>query len=279
MLSVKPEIPMEPKVLAVLEHVHSAAKALGIQYLMIGARAIDIQLHNVHGLTTFNPTNDTDFAVAVESWAQFNALKDTLIGTGHFTQDSHAAQRLAYDGTSPVDLVPFGGLESPRGTIAWPPDFDQVMAVQGFAEINKAAEEIAIPGRELLLRAASLPGLALLKFFAWHDRRETKDARNIATLLQKYNSIIDEARVFTDEALYRSLGYDTVKAGAALLGKDAAIIATPATVSAAQKIIINGIEKGNLLSQVGTGLELIEPDNQLSTAEDFLRAFLAGFKK
>ena len=153
------------------------------------------------------------------------------------------------------------------------------MAVQGFAEINTAAEEIAIPGHDIILRSASLPGLVLLKFFAWHDRRETRDARNIATLLQKYNSIIDDARIFEDEALYRSLGYDTVKAGAALLGKDAAAIATPATVSAAQKIITNGIEKGNLLSQIGSSLVLTEPDNQLSAAEVLLQAFLAGFTK
>lgn len=59
MLRVKPEIPIDPTVLAVIEHVHLAAKALEIQYLMIGARAIDIQLHNVYGLPTFNPTKVT----------------------------------------------------------------------------------------------------------------------------------------------------------------------------------------------------------------------------
>jgi len=279
MLSVKPEIPIEPNVLAVLEYVHSAAKAQGVQYLMIGARAIDIQLHNVHGLATFNPTNDTDFAVAVESWTHFNALKNALIGTGKFIPDRHKAQRLEYEGASPVDLVPFGALENPRGTISWPPDFDQTMAVQGFAEINAAAEEIAVPGRAIVLRAASLPGLVMLKFLAWRDRRGTKDARNIAALLQKYSLIMDDSRIFTDEALYRSLGYDNVKVGAALLGKDAAGIATHATISAVQEIIVNGIERGNLLSQVGSGLGSVDADSQLSTAEELLKAFLAGFKK
>ncbi|MCX5791883.1 MAG: hypothetical protein NTY45_06635 [Elusimicrobia bacterium] len=187
MLKINPDTPLDPDVLAVLAHVQAAAGALCIQYLMIGAKAIEIQLHNVHGLPTFHPTKDTDFAVAVESWKHFSALKDSLIKTGHFTQDSHEAQRLAYDRGAPIDLVPFGGLESPKGSIAWPPDFDRVMTVQGFAEINSAAEEIAIPGRNGILRAASLPGMALLKIFAWNTRRGDKrclEHRHIAAELQ-----------------------------------------------------------------------------------------------
>ncbi len=279
MLNVKPDSPIEPFVLDVLEYVHSAANELRIPYLMIGARAIDIQLHNVYGFPTFNPTNDTDFAVAVESWKHFDALKDGLVKTGHFTLDSHKAQRLDYNGVFPVDLVPFGGVEKPQGSIAWPPEFDQVMKVQGFAEINSAAEEIVIPGRSIILRAASLPGLILLKLFAWNDRRETRDAWNIASLLQNYNLIIDDARIFSDEAIYKSLGYDTVKAGAALLGKDAAVIAAPSTISAAHKIVLDGIEKGNLTSQVGSGLKSVDSDNQISAAEELLKAFLSGFHK
>jgi predicted nucleotidyltransferase len=278
MLNVKPESPVEPVVLEVLEYLNAVAAGLGIPYLMIGARALDIQLHNVYGLPTFNPTNDTDFAVAVESWKHFDALKDELIKTGRFTSDSRKAQRIYYDRISAVDLVPFGGLEKPQGSIAWPPEFDQVMKVQGFAEINSAAEEISIPGRSVILRAASLPGLLLLKLFAWDDRRETKDAWNISSLLQYYNFIIDDARIFSDEALYKFFGYDAVKAGAALLGKDAAIIATPANLHLAQKIVLNGMKKGNLTSQVGSGLKSVDSDNQISAAEELLQAFLAGFQ-
>jgi predicted nucleotidyltransferase len=279
MLKVKPDNPVAPAVLDVMEHVHSAAHKLGIPYLMIGARAIDIQLHNVYGLPTFNPTNDTDFAVAVESWGQFDALKDGLVKTGHFTLDSRQAQRLNYAGIAPVDLVPFGGVEKPLGTIAWPPEFDLVMKVRGFADINSAVEEIVVPGRSVILRAASLPGLMLLKSFAWNDRRETRDAWNISSLLQNYNFIIDDARVFTAEALYKSLGYDAVKVGAALLGKDAALIAAHSTLTVARKIVSDGIEKGNLLSQVGSGLKSVDSENQISTAEELLRAFLMGFTK
>jgi len=278
MLNVKPEIPVDPNVLAVLEQVHLAAKALGIPYLMIGARAIDIQLHNVHGLPTFNPTNDTDFAVALENWKQFDTLKNTLIETGYFTPDRLKTHRLDYKGSFPVDLVPFGGLENPPGAIAWPADPSLIMKVQGFSEINSAAEEIAVPGSSVILRAASLPGLAVLKFFAWNDRRETRDAWNIASLLQNYHIIIGDSRLFLDEALLRSLEYDTVRAGAALLGKDAAGIVSQSTLSAARNIL-SGEKRNSLTAQTASGLKAVDTDKRLWTAEGLLTAFQAGFSK
>ena len=279
MLKVKQDTPVDPNVLAVLEHVQAVSNALGIPYFMIGARAIDIQLHNVYGLPTFNPTIDTDFAVAVESWAGFDALKNGLIETGHFKPDIHKAQRLDFNEVYPVDLVPFGGLEKPRGSIAWPPEFDQVMRVQCFTEIDSAAEEIEIPGVGFALRAASLPGLMLMKVFAWKDRKERKDAWNIASLLQNYNLIVDEDSLFADEDIYKAVAYDLEKAGAALLGKNAAAIADTAGVDTVREIVLLGIEKGNLPTQIGTGLKHVEYDSQISTAEELLGAFLMGFKK
>lgn len=277
MLNVNPATLIEPNVLAVLEHIQAAARALRFQYLMIGAKAMDIQLHNVYGLPTYRPTNDTDFAVALENWEQFEALKSYLAETDHFKPDSRKVQRLEYTGGFPVDLVPFGGIESPDGTIAWPPDSSHVMTVRGFTEINSAAEEIAVPGSSLPLRAASLPGLALLKLFAWNDRLETKDARDIAALLQNYHAVVGDKRLFLDEALLKSLGYDTVRAGAALLGKDAAAIVSPATLSAAQSILLGG-KRNNFTAQIASGLRAVDQGNRLSTAEGLLSAFLMAVK-
>lgn len=119
----------------------------------------------------------------------------------------------------------------------------------------------------------------LMKLFAWNDRRETRDAWNLASLLQNYNKVVDEEQIFADEELYRAVGYDAVKAGAALLGKDAAAIADTAGVDTARDIVYGGLERGDLSVQVGTGLKLVEEGNRISTAEELLRVFLIGFKK
>lgn len=278
MLKVKPDKPVDPYVAAVLEHVQAVSGSLGMSCFMIGARALDVQLHNVHGLRTFHPTSDTDFAVAVESWGKFAALKDGLVGTGHFGLDLHATQRVIYDGIYPVDLVPFGGLEQPRGTIVWPPDSAQIMQVQYFAEISAAAEEIEIrPG--LISRVASLPGLMLTKIFAWDERRETRDAWNISSLLQNYNAIVDEARLFADENVCRALGYDAVKIGAALLGKDVAAIVPAADLDAMRGVVTRGVENNGLSAQVATGLQVVETDSRITMAEDLLKAFLSGLSR
>jgi predicted nucleotidyltransferase len=277
MLKINPDLPIEPEVLAVLGHVQAAAAAVASQYLLIGAKAIDIQLHNVHGLPAYRPTRDADFAVALESWEQFEALKSALAATGLFKADPRRAQRLEYAGGFPVDLVPFGGLESPRGTIAWPPDASQVMTVMGFAEINSAAEEISVPGRPLPLRAASLPGLAVLKVFAWNDRYEPRDAHDLAALLQNYHHAAGDERLYREEALLKSMEYDMTKAGAALLGKDAAAILGATALSAARAILTGG-KKDSLTAGIAAGLSAVDPDSRISAAETLLAAFLSAFR-
>ena len=84
------------------------------------------------------PPRDIDFGIAVESWAQFELLKQRLLATNDFSA-SRAQQRLTFtdsnEGISiPVDLIPFRGVASADGTIAWPPGRDIVMNVAGFEE-------------------------------------------------------------------------------------------------------------------------------------------------
>jgi predicted nucleotidyltransferase len=69
----------------------------------------------------------------------------------------------------PIDLVPFGGVEDPAATIAWPPDRSIVMNVAGYREAFEAAPQVEIDAG-LVVRVVSLPGLAILKLFAWADR-------------------------------------------------------------------------------------------------------------
>jgi len=78
---------------------------------------------NVHGLLPGRATRDIDFRIAVESWAQFELLKERLLATNDFSA-SRAQQRLTFtdsnEGVSiPVDLIPFRGVASADGTIAW----------------------------------------------------------------------------------------------------------------------------------------------------------------
>jgi predicted nucleotidyltransferase len=89
------------------------------------ATAHDLILVNVHGLRPGRATRDIDVGIAVESWAKFELLKQRLLATNDFSA-SRAQQRLIFadsnEGISvPIDLIPFRGVASPDGTVAWPP--------------------------------------------------------------------------------------------------------------------------------------------------------------
>jgi predicted nucleotidyltransferase len=44
----------------------------------------------------------------------------------------------------PLDLVPFGQIEQPEGSIVWPPGGDTVMNVLGFQEAVDSAVQVEV---------------------------------------------------------------------------------------------------------------------------------------
>jgi predicted nucleotidyltransferase len=177
-----------------------------------------------------------DVAFALAGWEQFQQVKDRLIAAGRFTATSNVVHRLLFspDGRFPrcmVDLLPFGGVEQPRSTIAWPPDMQILMNVAGYADALKTALPIQIePG--LIIRVASLPGLALLKLFAWQDRghADSRDAIDLVTLCRHYADAGNLERLY-EEAMpvLQAVGFDVELAGAWLLGKDMVAMASQQT--------------------------------------------------
>jgi len=236
MLFVAPERPVAPVTLAVLTVVDGVARELAINYFVAGATARDILLYGVFDLDTGRATLDVDLAVTLDSWQQFEEVKARLIETGAFTPEGRVPHRLLYRGVMaqrgyPLDLLPFGAIERAPNEIAWPPDLSIIMNVAGYREALAAAVDVEVhPG--FVVRVASLPGLAILKLFAWADRGADtpKDALDLATLLRQYSAAGNEERLFAEEiGLLEALSYNLDLAGPRLLGKDAARIITPET--------------------------------------------------
>ena len=231
MLSVAPDRPVDPLAIEILKQVDPVARALGIEYLVTGATARDILLVGVFGLETGRGTRDVDLAIAVDGWPQFAAVKTRLVEAGAFEADERVIHRLFHlPGKGrrgyPIDLIPFGGIEDPAGTIAWPPDRSIVMSVAGYREAFEAAPPVEIdPG--FVVRVVSLPGLAILKLFAWADRGagDPRDAIDLAMLLRQYAAAGNEDRLYGAEiGVLEAVSYDLDLAGARLLGRDAARI-------------------------------------------------------
>ena len=124
--------------------------------------------------------------VQVSDWDGYKSLKDGLIATRKFRHDKKQAQRLRYEGTFPVDVIPFGAIAEPDDQLFWPPNHDTTMSTVGFREAYDTSISIRIRAKPPLhIKFVSLPGLALLKIISWNDNpvRRDRDAHDLLLIM------------------------------------------------------------------------------------------------
>lgn len=281
-MALKVELPLDPGLLRVIAAVQAGAQAQGLDLLLVGAAARDLLLVNVFGQRVRRATKDVDFAVVLPDWGAFAQLKEHLIRDHGFADVTK--HRLVFRAEGPgsgttIDLVPFGGLQVDRHTLVWPPEMDVYMTVAGFAEVLESAQLVEL-AEGLIVKVASLPGLAILKLFAWGDRRQrdAKDAVDLYTLLRSYSEAGTSDRMTDrDQALDRwlALDCDEEKTGAWLLGKDCGLLAKAETADALQQLWGDERRREQLLDGMVSSEMGIKGARQ--RAETLLTLFLEGF--
>lgn len=282
MLSVRPDRPVEAITVAVSREIAQLAQELKLPYFLAGAMARDIVLTNVFGIDTGLATRDVDFGVAVKDWDQFNLIKGLLIKTGRFNPAANIEQRVYYrpnsgDSGYPVDIIPFGGTEAPPLFIAWPPGQNEIMSVIGYDEALATALPVQIDDG-LTVPVASLPGLTLLKLFAWKDRHpETrKDAQDLVILFRNYITAGNRDRIYdTELLLLQAVDYDVDLAGPRLLGKDVRLIAAHATWVQVTALLNNAPLMERLVTHMSVVFQTA--DDSIDAARRLLDQFKSGF--
>lgn len=283
MQAIKPIKPVGVLTVEIAREINAVSKALGLELLLVGAQAKVILLENIHGLNPGRATGDIDFAFAVENWDQFNQIKQSLIATGKFKEQSKVKQRLIYQSSLiehgfVVDIIPFGKVQDDRNMIAWPPEMDVVMSVSGYQEALDSALLVELD-TDLVIKVVSLAGLAILKIFAWSERgtvTENKDALDLLTLLRSYNEAGNTDRIYEVPApeVLEAMNYDPELMGAWLLGYDVAAIADQSTIETIAELIES--KKQNLIIQMAKSLP--GNDYALEVAEALLSSFTQGIK-
>lgn len=282
-LTPKPDRPVEPIALLVVQEIHKASKALGLPVFLVGAMARIILLENVHGLQPGRATKDVDFAFALDNWDQFTTIKASLLANANFEESKHVAHRLhfrpeGFEHQYKVDLIPFGGIETSPNTIAWPPDMEVLMNVAGFGDALAAAVTVEVsPGMNIAV--ASLPGIAILKLFAWADRGQEnpKDAIDLVLLLRSYNEAGNASRIYEEASALAALeatGYDLELAGAWLLGNDAAVMVSAQTSSAIEAMMY-GPKREKLIEDMARAM--LGRHDALDYSHRLLEQFTKGF--
>jgi predicted nucleotidyltransferase len=234
--------PVDSVTLHILSVVNRVAAELGLPYIVVGATARDLLLFHVFGIPVTRATADVDFAVAVDSWERFSGLRAALLASGHFREGKmeHRVYRKApsVKDEIPVDLIPSGGVAE-ADVIHWPPDRETVMAVVGFEDAIVAAVHVQVDP-DLTIPVASLAGIAVLKLFAWHDRRTNdKDALDLYRVISSYADAGNFDRLFDAETHFlEQADHDIEFAGAALLGFDARQLCSPGTLAKVRELLL-----------------------------------------
>jgi predicted nucleotidyltransferase len=278
MLYVGSDRPVDPLTIAASRAIDNAARTLNLPYFLAGAMARDILLTHVYGINTGLATIDVDFGVAVDGWDEFKKIKTCLLETGLFNAAEKIEHRIYYRPAAsksgyPIDIIPFRGVETTPRTIAWPPERKIIMSVIGYEEALAAAEQVKIDDT-LTVPIASLPGLALLKLFAWQDRHaETpKDALDIAMLFRHYSAAGNQDRLFNDEMpLLEAVEFDHDLASPRLLGKDVRQIVTAATLEAAAALLNNAVLMDRLRTHMSPVFK--SADDNIAAAARLLEQF------
>jgi predicted nucleotidyltransferase len=281
---IKPIKPVGVLTVEIVREISAVSKALGLELLLVGAQAKVILLENIHGLNPGRATGDIDFAFAVESWDQFHQIKQSLIATGKFKKLPKIKQRLVYQSSLIehgfiVDIIPFGKVQDDNNMIAWPPELEVVMSVNGYQEALESALLVELD-TDLAIKVVSLAGLVILKIFAWSERgtvTENKDALDLLTLLRSYNEAGNTDRIYEvpEPEVLEAMNYDLELMGAWLLGYDVAATADQSTIETITELIDG--KKENLIVQMAKSLP--GNDDAMDAVEDLLSSFMQGIQQ
>lgn len=272
MLSVRADKPVDADIVDVLRAVEVVASGLSVPHFLVGATARDVLLVHVFGLPPGRATRDVDFALVMPDWGTFEKVKADLQDTGRFFVNERYAHRLGFRRPGShhdvvVDLIPFGGVAESMNMIKWPPDLVIMMTITGFDDAFRAATPVEIE-EDLVVNVASFPGLALLKLFAWKDRRAegAKDALDFVTLLRNYEQVGNQERIYGEAVqVLEKVNFDPELAGAWLLGKDAAEIAATTTRSELNAILSDAAMMELLTTDMAKGLRGREDSTTYAT--------------
>lgn len=275
--------PLEPHFVSLLGDLDDVLQAHGIPYLLSGAMAREILLHYGHGWARGRRTTDMDFGVTVRDWEAYEAMKTALIACGRFRRDLKEAQRVihtdAESGTDTrVDLVPFGGIAGPDGSIAWPPDGASVMHVLGYDQALGNAIRLRID-KTRGIPMASAAGQVILKLVAHGDRAtrtQGRDAVDIYELLRHYADTLTDEQLYDEypEAMSR-YEFKPEPAGAWILGRQVATMVN-GPLSQWLANILAPSARNQLLDDMLRGYPRIEPNDQMAEADVLLSAFEQG---
>jgi predicted nucleotidyltransferase len=224
----------------VIREIDRLTSSQGTAFFVVGALARDIIMEVGYGIKVKRATADLDCGIRVESWEGFQLLWDALIKTNRFKPDPRQRQRVIFESGLMIDIVPFGPIDQDEGVIRWPPEEEMEMSTLGLEEAYAHALNVRLAD-DLEVIVSSPSGLALMKIFAWKERRHryTKDALDLGFIMSNYIYAGNTERVYGEGGDANDLlkDFDNDLSSARLLGRDVGRLLTPNSQIALMQIL------------------------------------------
>lgn len=169
----------------VFDAIENALNQLSIDFYLIGALARQIWYDKAK--LNYRATRDVDYAVLVGTIEQYQALKDYLIQHSGFVAGTQNQFVLISPDKFQIDLLPFGEIESAGEVVVERTGMSSIK-VDGMQEVYDSGAEIVHLETGHTFKAATLPGIVLLKLISYDDREELrlKDAQDIGNILNNF---------------------------------------------------------------------------------------------
>jgi len=232
---------LTPQIKDALTDLSEVTGRLGLPFFVVGATARDIIFSAIFDVRTTRASLDVDLGIRVNSWEDYAQLLAKLIESGAYFKRDKEMQRLRSKAGVLVDVIPFGKIEQPVGTISWPTQNDIIMKTIGFEEgLQNSALVTIAHDPDITLKVCTPASFAVMKLIAWQDRypERGKDAIDLMFLLRQYINAGNENRLYAeDRDLHEVEQFDFEVASARLLGRDVRKISSPETIGAVVQIL------------------------------------------
>lgn len=264
--------------LSSLEGVIVDLDAVAATWMLVGALARDHLLYRQLGATVPKGlrTQDADAGVSVATREDYTALKAKLEERG-WTQEYLEHRMRSREGIV-VDLVPFGRLEDPSGSVSFESG-DTHLNVTGYAAALAASTREHVDGRTT--RVLTLPFYLMLKCLAWEDRRHrtSKDAEDLARVFiafdERWMTVEDGARISRHADVF-DVEDDTLAQSARVLGREcrAAAESDPALSAVMSTWLHTQARDGHkAVGQAMSAASIYQPARRRLAWEAFLRGW------
>ena len=242
-------------------------KRLGIEFLIVGARARDIISQEAGLPLSPRRTADVDFGLFVDSWEILDSMRNQFKQDPDIKLNNYPKNKVRYYyKETPFDLVPFGGVAK-EGKVSWAPFYDSIMTIIGFEEALANARIIRIGNIDIKVVTPEM--LVALKMVAWNENSSRqKDAQDIHYIISNYEQIDRDAYICVLDNHLDILEYfdhDSELASTALIGIRIAKFTGQEHVALIKKVLENSERKEKLardmITLIGTAEDQKEEQN------------------